>query len=184
MQPALTPKIIEDVRLNTRTTTKLIPMCDQRLIYHHLDYPPPDKRNCMYRSVICKLNYLAKCNQTDIVYVVYQCAHLSLNPRKEHTNAVECIANYLKRTSGLGISFNPEISKSLSVLLMPIFVETGPAHLPMLTLPLPSTAQVGLSHMQFAKSFWNLRYRLTWPLLPLWMSTSLCHQRSTTSSLS
>ena len=40
MQPMLTQKIIEDVRLGPRTTKKHIPMCAQRLIHHHLDSPP------------------------------------------------------------------------------------------------------------------------------------------------
>ena len=43
-QPALTQKIIKDVRLSPRTTQKPILMCAQRLLYHHLDYPPPTTR--------------------------------------------------------------------------------------------------------------------------------------------
>ena len=60
-QPALTHKIIKDVRLGTRTTPKPIPMCDQRLLHHHLDYPPHDERKFQYRSVIVRLDYLAHC---------------------------------------------------------------------------------------------------------------------------
>ena len=58
-QPALTQQIIEDVRLGPRTTPKPIPMCAQRLINHHLDYPPQDKSKLQYQSVIGKLNYLS-----------------------------------------------------------------------------------------------------------------------------
>ena len=48
MQPALTQQIIEDVRLGTRNTPKPIPMCAQRLLHHHLHYPPHDKSKFQY----------------------------------------------------------------------------------------------------------------------------------------
>ena len=111
-QPSLTQKIIEDVRLGHRTTPKHIPMCAQRLLHHHLDYPPHNKSKFQYRSVIGKLNYLAQCNLSDIVYSVHQYARFSSNPCKEHTNAMEYIACYLKGTLDLGLSLKPDISNS------------------------------------------------------------------------
>ena len=62
--------------------------------------------------MIGKINYLDQCTRPDIVYAVHQCARFSSNPRKENTDAVEYIGPYLKGTSELGISFNPDISKS------------------------------------------------------------------------
>ena len=112
MQPALTQQIIEDIRLGPRTNPKPIPICAQRLIHHHLDSPPQDESKFQYQSVIGRLNYLAQCTRPDIVYAVHQCARFSSNPCKEHTDAVGYIARYLKGTSGLGLSFKPDISKS------------------------------------------------------------------------
>jgi hypothetical protein len=111
-QTALTQQIIEDVGLGPKSTTKPIPMCAQRLLHHHLDSAPHDKRKFKYRSVIGKLNYLAQCTRPDIVYAVHQCARFSSNPRQEHTDAVEYIARYLKGTSDLGLHFKLDTSKS------------------------------------------------------------------------
>ena len=111
-QPSLTQKIIDDVRLGPRTTPKHIPICDQRLIRRHLDSPPHNEIKFQYQSVISKLNYLAQYTRPDIVYNVHQCARLSSNPRKEQNYAVEYIFRYLKGTSGLGLSFKPDISKN------------------------------------------------------------------------
>ena len=61
MQPTLTQNIIEDVRFGTKTDPKPVPMCAQRLLNNHLDYPPNDERKFKYQSVIGKLNYLAQC---------------------------------------------------------------------------------------------------------------------------
>ena len=112
MQPMLTQKIIEDVRLGPRTTKKHIPMCAQRLIHHHLDSPPHDESKFLYQSVIGKLNYIYQFTWPEILYAVHQCARFSSNPRKEHTFVVEYIGRYLKGTSELGLSFSPDISKS------------------------------------------------------------------------
>ena len=76
------------------------------------DSPPHDESKFQYRSVIGKLNYLAQCTRPDIVYAVHQCARFSSNTSKEHTDAVEYIARYLKGTSDLGLSFKPDIYKS------------------------------------------------------------------------
>ena len=54
MQPTLTQKIIEDVRLGPKTTTKPIPICAQRLLHHHLVSPPHDESKFQYQSVIGK----------------------------------------------------------------------------------------------------------------------------------
>ena len=48
MQPAVTQQIIKDVRLGPWTTTKPIPVCAQRLLHDHLDYPPHDKSKFQY----------------------------------------------------------------------------------------------------------------------------------------
>ena len=111
MQPEFTQKIIEDVSLGPRTTPNPIPICAQRLLHHHIDNPLHDKSNSQYQSVIGKLKYLYQCTRPDIVYAVHQRAHLSSNPHKDHTSAVEYIARYLKGNLGLGISFKPDISK-------------------------------------------------------------------------
>ena len=91
---------------------KPIPMCSQRLLHHHLDYPPQDKSKFMYQSVIGKLKYLVQCTRPDIVYDVHQFARFSSDPCKEHTDTVEYIACYLKGIYELGVSFKPDISKS------------------------------------------------------------------------
>ena len=92
MQPALTQKIIKDVCLGPRTAPKPTPICAQRLLHHHINSPLHDESKFQYQSVIGKLNYLAQCNQPDIVCDVHQCARLSSNPRKKHTNTMEYIA--------------------------------------------------------------------------------------------
>ena len=61
MQPTLTQNIIEDVRFGTKTDPKPVPMCAQRLLNNHHDYPPNDESKFKYQSVIDKLNYLAQC---------------------------------------------------------------------------------------------------------------------------
>ena len=152
-------------------------MCDQILLHHHPNSPPHDDIKFMYRSVIIKLNYLAQCTRPGIVYSVHQCAHFSSNTCKDHTGTMEYTARYLKGTSELRLSFRPDISKSFECFSTPVIVETGPAHLPRRTHPLPSPAQVRLSHMQVSPSFGHISYRLMWPHLPLWLSTSLYHQR-------
>ena len=144
-QPALTQKIIEDISLGPRSTTKPISVCAQRLLRHHLNSSSHDKSKFMYRSMIGKLNYLDQCTCPDIVYSVHQCAHFLSNTCKYHTNSVEYIASYLKGKSDLGINFKSDISKSFSDYLTPIIVETGPAHYPIWTLPLPSPVQIELS---------------------------------------
>ena len=110
-QPALTYQIIEYISLGTRSTVKLIPMCAQRLIHHHLDSPTRNDRKFLYISVIGKVNYLDQCNWPDIVYAVHHCARFSSNTRKENTDAVEYTNRYLKGTSELGLIFKPDISK-------------------------------------------------------------------------
>ena len=59
-QPSITQQIIEDVCLGPSTTPKPIPVCDQRLICHHIDSPSHDDSKFQYQLVIGKLNYLAQ----------------------------------------------------------------------------------------------------------------------------
>ena len=84
-QLELTCPIIYDVGLGPNNTTNSIPMCDQRLLHHHLDSPPYDDSKFNYRSVIVNLNYLSQCPQPGIVYKVHQCTSFSSHPCQEHT---------------------------------------------------------------------------------------------------
>ena len=111
-QPALTRHIIEDVVLGPKATIKPVPMSAQSLLHHHLDSPAHDESNFNYRSVIWKLNYLAKCSQPDTVYTVHQCARFSLNPRLYNTKYIEYLVRYLKDTADLGVQFAPNTNKS------------------------------------------------------------------------
>ena len=61
--------------------------------------------NFNYHSVIGKLNYLGQTTRLDIVYVVYQVAKFSFNPRKKHGKASIYIIKYLKATRHLGLHF-------------------------------------------------------------------------------
>ena len=51
-----------------------------------------------YRSVIGKLNHLAKSTRPDIAFAVHQCARFSASPRESHGKAVKRIARYLMST--------------------------------------------------------------------------------------
>ena len=135
MQTALIQKIIEDLCLVPRTAPKPIPMCAQRPLHHHIDFPLHDESKFQYRSVIGKLNYLAQFIRTDIVYAVHQCARFSSNPRKDHTDSVEYIARYLQGDLYLRLSFKPDISKSFECFVdadycgnwSSLFAETDPS---------------------------------------------------------
>ena len=125
-QPALTQKIIKDVRLGPRATPKPIPVCSQILLWHHLDSPPQDESKFQYQYVIGKLNYLAQYIWPNIFHALHQCAHFSSNPRKEHIDAMEYIARYLKGTSDLGLISSLTSPRVFSVLMMTIIVEMVP----------------------------------------------------------
>jgi hypothetical protein len=102
-QPHLIDQILKQLRLDKDSVnTKTTPALASKILSNHKDSDPFDE-SFHYRSVIGKLNYLEKCTRPDIAYAVHQCARFSIDPRKEHGEAVRRIGRYLKATRDKGI---------------------------------------------------------------------------------
>jgi hypothetical protein len=84
-QRALIDTIIEDADLNN-SKVKAVPAKVNKHLHAHLD-KPPFELNFIYRSMICKLNYLAQTTRTDIMYATHQLAKYSSNPHQPHAEA-------------------------------------------------------------------------------------------------
>jgi hypothetical protein len=86
---------------------KAVPAKVSKILHTHLD-KPLFSLNFGYRSVICKLNYLAQTMRPDIVYANHQLAKYSSDPREPHGEAVLYLIHYLKKTCNLGTCFKPD----------------------------------------------------------------------------
>jgi hypothetical protein len=61
-----------------------------------------------YRSVVGKLNYLAKTTCPDTMYATHQIAKYSSDPGQLHGEAILYLICYLKKTRDLGLPFKPD----------------------------------------------------------------------------
>jgi hypothetical protein len=87
-QPQLIDQILKDLRLDQdNVTTKDVPASSSKILMRHSDSEPFDN-SFHYKSVIGKLNYLEKTTRSDISYITHQCARFTLDPKKEHGQAV------------------------------------------------------------------------------------------------
>lgn len=105
-QPQLIDSIINDLSLSTTSNTRSIPALST-IILHKYESSAPHEASWSYRSVIGKLNYLAKSTRPDIEYAVHQCARFAAEPKVEHTQAVKLIGRYLLGTRGQGLICKP-----------------------------------------------------------------------------
>lgn len=105
-QPQLIASILKDLKLTETSNTRAIPALST-LILHAYEGSENHDDTWSFRSVIGKLNYLAKCTRPDIEYAVHQCARFSSDPKIEHSKAVKLIGRYLLGTNDKGIIYNP-----------------------------------------------------------------------------
>lgn len=106
-QPHLIDSIIRDLGLNEDSTSRSIPALVSVVIHKH-ENSPAHEADWRYRSLIGKLNYLAKSTRPDIEYAVHQCARFTSDPREEHTKAVKLIGRYLLATRDKGMVCKPD----------------------------------------------------------------------------
>lgn len=105
-QPALIQSILRDIGFGPNTSTKPVPAASSRILHYHHDSPDFDG-HFNYRSAIGKLNYVAQLTHPEIAFAVHACARFSTCPKKEHGEAVEYIARYLKTVADQGIKLHP-----------------------------------------------------------------------------
>jgi hypothetical protein len=87
-RPHLIDQILDDLRLNNdNVSVDITPATSSKLLSRHSDSEPFDN-SVDYQSVIRKLNYLEKSSRSDIAYIVHQLARFSLDPKKEHGQAL------------------------------------------------------------------------------------------------
>ena len=115
-QPHLIDQILQDLGMTRQNVKeKEIPAASSRLLSRHTDSEDFDK-SFNYRSVIGKLNYLEKGSRSDIAYITHQCARFSIDPKKEHGDAIRWLARYLKATRDKGTILRPDdLRKQLEV---------------------------------------------------------------------
>lgn len=106
-QPHLIDSIISDLGLGDNSTCRNVPALVSTVLHSHLG-SDPHNGDWKYRSVIGKLNYLAKSTRPDIEYAVHQCARFSSDPKEEHTKAVKLIGRYLLGTKEKGMICKPD----------------------------------------------------------------------------
>ena len=114
-QPKLIEQVISDLRMqNDNVKTKTTPMMSSKLLSRHLSSTPFDA-SFDYRSVIGKLNYIERGSRPDIAYAVHQCARFSIDPKREHGDAIRWIARYLRGTRDKGIVLKADSTRGLEV---------------------------------------------------------------------
>lgn len=114
-QPHLIKQVIEDVSTDERSVTKDTPALSTKVITRNKDAPPFDNNRFNYRSVIGKLNFLAKSTRPDIEFATHQCARFCSDPKQEHGDAIIRIIRYLKGTMDKGIFLRPKTDACLEV---------------------------------------------------------------------
>lgn len=116
-QPKLIEQVISDLRMTgSDVKAKSIPMASSRVLSRHLTSQSFDN-SFNYRSVVGKLNYIERGTRPDIAYAVHQCARFSIDPKREHGDAIRWIARYLLGTKDKGIIFNADSKRSLEVFV-------------------------------------------------------------------
>ena len=65
--------------------------------------------------MIGKLNYLEKATRSNISFGVHQCARFVSDPEREHGEAVQWLARYLKGTKNKGTILKPMTGNNLEV---------------------------------------------------------------------
>ena len=114
-QTKLIDQILHDTWMDKdNVKPKATPAASSKLLSRHPESPAFDG-GFHYRSVIGKLNYLERCSRPEIGYITHQCARFSVDPKKEHGEAVRWLSRYLKGTRDKGLILKPDMSKSLEV---------------------------------------------------------------------
>ena len=111
-QPHLIKSILEDLRIELLSKTVATPSIPNVILHADLMGEDHDD-HFKYRSIIGKLNYLAKSTRPDIEYSVHQCARFMANPKRSHAAAIKRIARYLLATRERGLILHPDPSRSL-----------------------------------------------------------------------
>ena len=113
-QPALIQKIIRDIKLGPKMTTKPVPAASSHILHYHHDSLDFDG-HFGYHSVIEQLNYVAQLTRPEIQYAVNTCARYGICARKEHGETLEYVGKYLKGTVKQGVILQPDKSKGFEV---------------------------------------------------------------------
>ena len=111
-QPHLIKSILDDLRIELISKSVETPALSGVILHADL-FGEPHDNHFKYRSIIGKLNYLAKSTRPDIEYAVHQCARFMANPRRSHAQAIKRIARYLLATRDRGLILHPDPELSL-----------------------------------------------------------------------
>jgi len=111
-QPRLISSIIRDVGLKDESNSVATPAASSAPL-HRDEEGKVFTGPWQYRSVIGKLNHLAKSTRPDIAFAVHQCARFSASPKESHGKAVKRIARYLMSTADKGIYLTPDPTTGL-----------------------------------------------------------------------
>ena len=115
VQPQLIESILQDLNLtNENVATKTTPAASSKILKRHAN-SPKFQNDFNYRSLIGRLNYLERGTRSDISYITHQCARFSVDPRKEHGDAIRWLGRYLKGTKSKGTIFRPDPKRGLEV---------------------------------------------------------------------
>ena len=110
-QPHLIKAILEDLQIQENSKPLRTP-CVTTIILHADLFGEEFDNHFNYRSLIGKLNYLAKSTRADIEYATHQCARFMSNPKKSHGMAIKRIGRYLLGTKDKGLILQPNPSLS------------------------------------------------------------------------
>jgi hypothetical protein len=114
-QPQLIESILKDLNLSDeKVIAKSTPAASSKILKRHAN-SPKFQNDFNYRSVIGRLNYLERGTRSDISYITHQCARFTVDPRKEHGDAIRWLGRYLKGTKSKGTIFRPDLNKGLEV---------------------------------------------------------------------
>ena len=114
-QPQLIDQILNDLKMDIGNLgTKDTPALSTKILTRHRESEKFDG-SFHYRSIIGRLGYLETGSRPDISYITHQCARFSVDPKREHGNAIRYIARYLKGTRDKGLILRPNRSKGLEV---------------------------------------------------------------------
>jgi hypothetical protein len=114
--------ILKDLRLDSeQTKVKATPSLSSKILRKHEDSEDFDG-SFDYRSIVGKLNYLEKGTCADISYITHQFARFTVNPEKEHGEAIKWLVRYLKGTCDKGLILKPNGVNGLEVYVEADFV--------------------------------------------------------------
>ena len=115
-QPHLIDQILKDLKFQDNTKTKDTPAKSSTLLSRHSESEPFDQ-SFHYKSLIGKLGYLEKGTRSDISYIAHQCARFSIDPKKEHGDAIRWVGRYLLGTKDKGTIIRPDPAKDMEVFV-------------------------------------------------------------------